>query len=114
MNIVSISTAEHYLWGETCDGWHLVKRDEVGIIQERVPAGKTEVMHHHKYARQFFYVLEVECCMAFEDRIVKLQKGDGIEIPPLINHRFENRSSEDVHFLVISMPKTQGDRVNVD
>lgn len=114
MKPVSISNAEHYLWGEQCDGWHLLKRDEISLIQERVPAGKTEVMHHHNHARQFFYILEGEGCMAFEDHVVTLNKGDGIEIPPLINHRFENKSSEDVLFLVISVPKSQGDRVNME
>ena len=113
MTAVSISNAEHYIWGEKCDGWHLLKRDDVSVIQERVPAGEAETMHHHNHARQFFYILAGEACMAFEDRIVNLQKSDGIEIPPLVNHRFENNSSEDVHFLVISAPKSQGDRVNI-
>lgn len=114
MTAVSISNAEHYIWGEQCDGWHLLKRDDVSVIQERIPAGKAEVMHHHNHARQFFYILEGEACMAFEDRTVNLQKGDGIEIPPLINHRFENNSSEDVDFLVVSVPKSQGDRINIE
>jgi mannose-6-phosphate isomerase-like protein (cupin superfamily) len=112
MKPVSISNAEHYVWGEQCDGWYFLKNKEVSILQERVPAGGTEVMHHHNHARQFFYILEGEGCMAFEGRTVILMKGDGIEISPLINHRFENNSSADVEFLVISLPKSQGDRVN--
>lgn len=114
MKPVSISNAEHYLWGEQCDGWHLLKRDEISLIQERVPADRHEVMHYHHHARQFFYILEGEGCMTFEDQSVKLQKGEGIEIAPLIKHRFENKSTEDVLFLVISAPKSQGDRVNVE
>jgi len=114
MTAVSISNVEHYIWGEQCDGWHLLKRDDVSVIQERVPAGKAETMHYHNHARQFFYILEGEAHMAFEDRSVNLQKGDGIEIPPHTNHRFENNSAEDVHFLVISVPKSQGDRVNIE
>ena len=56
--VISIENAEHYIWGEISDGWHLVKREDLSIIQERVPAGGAEVMHYHKTARQFFYTLD--------------------------------------------------------
>ena len=88
---VSIANAEHYLWGEHSDGWHLLKRDDVSVIQERVPAGKAELMHYHKISRQFFYILE----------------GEG-------QIRLENDSGIDVIFLVISVPKSHGDRINVE
>jgi mannose-6-phosphate isomerase-like protein (cupin superfamily) len=110
--VVSIENTEHYIWGEVCDGWHFLKRDDMSIIRERVPAGAAEVMHYHTKARQFFYILDGEGTMAFEDRQVALYKGDGIEIPPEIRHQFKNQSSADVHFLVISVPSTRGDRVN--
>ena len=111
--VISIENAEHYVWGDVCDGWHLLKRDDISIIQERVPAGGVEVMHFHTLARQFFYILEGEGTMVFEDREVKLTKGHGLEIPPQEKHQFKNRSDADVHFLVISIPTTRGDRVNV-
>jgi mannose-6-phosphate isomerase-like protein (cupin superfamily) len=110
--VVSIENAEHYLWGEGSDGWHLLKRDEMSIIQERVPAGGAEVMHYHAKARQFFYILEGEGMMAFEDRQVALHRGEGIEIPPRVKHQFRNPSTAEVYFLVISVPATRGDRVN--
>jgi mannose-6-phosphate isomerase-like protein (cupin superfamily) len=111
--IVSIHNAEHYAWGEVCDGWHLLRRDDVSVIQERVPAGGGEAMHYHQKARQFFYILEGEGTMAFEDHEVALQKGQGVEIAPRVMHQFKNRSGVDVHFLVISIPSTRGDRVNL-
>jgi len=111
--VVSIDNAEHYIWGEVSDGWHLIKCDDMSIIQERVPAGGAEVMHYHNVARQFFYVLEGEGTMVFEDREVVLQRGQGLEIEPKVRHQFKNQSQEDVHFLVISIPTTRGDRVNV-
>lgn len=111
--VVSIENAVHYIWGELCDGWHLLQRDDMSVIQERVPAGGAEVMHYHKVARQFFYILDGQGSMVFEDRTVVLEKGQGIEIAPLIKHQFRNRSDVDVHFLVISVPTTRGDRVNV-
>lgn len=111
--VVSIENAEHYIWGEVCDGWHLLKRDDMSVIQERVPPGGAEVMHYHTTARQFFYLLEGEGTMVFEQHVIVLKKGQGLEIPPQIKHQFRNQSNADVHFLVISVPSTRGDRVNI-
>jgi len=110
---ISIENAEHYVWGEICDGWYLLKRDDMSVIQERVPAGGAEVMHYHTKARQFFYVLEGEGVMTFEDKVTVLKKGQGIEIAPQVKHQFKNQSNSDVDFLVISVPSTKGDRVNI-
>jgi len=110
---ISTENAEHYIWGEVCDGWHLLKRDDISIIPERVPAGGAEVMHYHNIARQFFYILESEGTIVFEDSEVILNKGQGLEIPPQVKHQFKNQSNADVHFLVISIPTTKGDRINI-
>lgn len=110
--VVSIENAEHYIWGGISEGWHLLKHDDMSVIQERVPAGGAEVMHYHNTARQFFYILEGEGTMVLEDRQVVLQKGEGLEIAPQVSHQFKNQSAVDVHFLVISVPSTRGDRVN--
>jgi mannose-6-phosphate isomerase-like protein (cupin superfamily) len=111
--LTSIENAEHYVWGGNCDGWHLLKRNDVSVIQERVPPGGSEIMHYHERARQFFYILEGEGTMVFEDHEVILQKGQGLEIVLLTKHQFKNNSQKDVHFLVISAPSTRGDRINV-
>ena len=111
--VISIENAEHYIWSEICDGWHLLKRDDISIIQERVPAGRAEVMHYHKASRQYFYILEGEGTIVFENDEVVLKKGQGLEIPLQVKHQFKNQSNTDVHFLVISIPTTRGDRINV-
>ena len=74
--LISIENAEHYVWGEVCDGWHLLKREDMSVIQERVPAGGAEVMHYHNIARQFFYILEGEGTMVFEGQS-GFEKGTG-------------------------------------
>jgi mannose-6-phosphate isomerase-like protein (cupin superfamily) len=111
--MISTKNAEHYIWGEICDGWHLLQRDDMSVIQERVPAGAAEVMHYHGRARQFFYVLEGEGRMILEDQEVMLEKGQGLEISPMVRHQFKNSSQADVHFLVISVPSTGRDRINI-
>jgi len=110
---ISIENAEHYIWGGICEGWHLLKRDDMSVIQERIPPGGAEVMHYHNLSCQFFYLLEGEGTMVFEDHVVTLNKGQGIEIAPKVKHQFKNQSNADVHFLVISIPTTKGDRINI-
>jgi mannose-6-phosphate isomerase-like protein (cupin superfamily) len=111
--VVSTENAEHYVWGQVCDGWHLVKYEEMSVIQERVPAGGEEATHFHNTARQFFYILEGEATMVFEEGEVILHKGEGLEVPPQVKHQFKNESKHAVHFLVVSVPSTRGDRLNV-
>ncbi len=53
---VSKQNAEHYVWGGKCDGWHLVKKQNLSIIHERMPPHTKEVRHYHTKAHQFFFV----------------------------------------------------------
>ena len=108
---VSADDSNHYFWGEICDGWHLLQRDDLSVIQERVPPGGVEVMHYHQVARQFFFILEGQGTMVFENQCVSLKARQGLEIPPGVPHQFRNDTEDDVHFLVISMPASHGDRV---
>ncbi len=112
MSTVDRGNAEHYLWGEGCDGWHLLKRQDLSVIAERVPAGVREVRHRHARARQFFYVLSGRAVIELEGREIALGEGQGLEIPPGSAHQFRNDSPGEVHFLVISMPTTRGDRTD--
>lgn len=109
---VSAANAQHYRWGAASEAWHLLQRDDLSILLERVPAGDGEVRHYHEAARQFFFILEGEGSMVIDDQEIPLGKGCGLEIAPGVPHRFFNRSGQDVHFLVVSMPPSHGDRIN--
>ncbi|WNQ11071.1 cupin domain-containing protein [Paenibacillus aurantius] len=106
----SRQTAEHYIWGETCDGWHLVKQPGMSVIQERMPPGTFEVRHYHGKARQFFYVLNGEAVLELDRTEYTLVGGEGLEVPPGTPHQMKNRSEAEVEFLVISSPSTAEDR----
>jgi len=110
---ISIASAEHYTWGDGCDGWHLLQDPSLSVIQERVPPGAGEVRHFHNRARQFFYVLAGVATLEMEGHSVELRPGEGSEVPPGIPHRFVNKTEAEVSFLVISAPTTVGDRTNV-
>ncbi|AWX45213.1 hypothetical protein HME9304_02225 [Flagellimonas maritima] len=45
-----------------------------------------------------------------EDKVIEIDKGSGIHIPPKTKHRILNRQSENLEFIVISEPTTRGDR----
>ena len=112
MNPVNIAGAEHYGWGDGCDGWHLLKRDDVSIIQERMPPGTKEVRHMHEKAQQFFFVLEGEATVEVSGGTVVLRRHEGVHVLPRTPHQFRNEGTSDVVFLVISVPQSHGDRVN--
>src|SRR6266542_5273604 len=107
--MISKETGEHYSWGEVCDGWHLVRKAELSVIQERMPAGAAEVRHHHKNARQFFFVLSGTATFEIGGRREILRAQHGIEVAPSIPHQMFNESGEAIEFLVISQPASHGD-----
>jgi quercetin dioxygenase-like cupin family protein len=110
-NPISIATADHYVWGGNCDGWHLVRAAELSVIQERVPPGGRETRHAHARARQFFYVLAGEAVLEVGGQPHVLSAGMGLEIEPGLPHQFRNESDQDVVFLVVSQPPSQTDRL---
>ena len=110
---VGIDTADHYRWGNASDGWHLLRRDDLSVIRERVPPGASEVRHRHVHSRQFFYVLDGIAVLEIDGVRHAVGAGHGIHIPPGAAHQFRNESEADVHFLVVSAPKAHGDRENL-
>lgn len=110
--IVNRSNASHYVWGENCDGWILSPDDQLLVIEERMPPGSAEIRHHHARARQFFYVLAGEFCLAIDGATFTLRAGEGMAVPPGTWHQARNDSAMDAHFLVVSSPTTRGDRVD--
>jgi mannose-6-phosphate isomerase-like protein (cupin superfamily) len=102
-------TVEHYKWGHS-DGWRLLDRQDLSVIQERMPPGSAEVKHLHRRSRQLFYVLEGEVQMELPSEVLTLRPGDAVEIAPEQPHRVRNVSDADASLLVISSPSTSGDR----
>ncbi|MGO0063052.1 cupin domain-containing protein [Brevibacillus fluminis] len=109
---ISKENAEHYLWGERCDGWHLVKNGALSVIHERMPADTQEVRHYHEQAQQFFFVLSGVATLEVDGEVVTIEPHQGVEVPPHVPHQMMNRSGADVEFLVVSQPTSRGDRIN--
>lgn len=111
--IKNVNNAEHYRWGQGCDGWRLLDRADLSVIQERIPPGAGEVMHYHSRARQLFFVLSGNLDIQLDGQLVCLSQGDSLEVPPETHHLVQNTAHVDATFLVVSAPTSQGDRVNI-
>ena len=109
--VVSKNTAEHYLWGERCDGWHLVKTSMLSVIQERVPSGGGEIRHFHQRSEQFFYVLSGVATLEVNGDASLLEAGQGLHVKAGVPHQLRNEQNVELNFLVTSVPPSHGDRV---
>lgn len=106
--------ANHYVWGEQCDGWRLVERERLSLREERIPPGCTETAHFHQVAHQIFYVLSGELTIKTPECTLLARPGEAVEIPPGVAHLVENRGMADLRILLFSSPDTAGDRHAVD
>ena len=112
--VVDINNCEKYMWEDNCFGWHLLKKEELSVISEEVPAGKSEKRHFHKEGRQFFYILNGKATMELEGIDYELLSGQGIGIEPGQKHKFKNTSGFMVTFIVVTAPKKAEDRVDIE
>ena len=111
--IKSTNNAEHYTWGDHCDGWHLLKSESLSVIQERMPSGTSESLHFHHRAQQLFYVLSGSAEFVVNEVKYVVSAGESIHIAAGIPHHVFNQQTDDLHFLVISEPRAHGDRTNL-
>jgi mannose-6-phosphate isomerase-like protein (cupin superfamily) len=109
--MIDKKSAQHFAWGNKCDGWHLLKTDALSVIEEKIPSGGSEVRHHHQKSRQFFYVLAGILSFEIIGEEMDLMPRQGIDVAPLVPHRVFDRSVDPAEFLVISSPTSHGDRM---
>ncbi len=109
---ITIDNAENYKWGDNCDGWHFLKNDALSVIRENMNPGTAEQMHLHQLAQQLFYILSGVASFEIAGEALELKEGESVHIPAGTIHRIANKSNEVLHFLVISQPKSHGDRIN--
>lgn len=112
MNI-SKNNAEHYKWGNNCDGWHLLKSETLNVIEEKMPPNTSELLHCHRKAQQVFYILSGTAVVEKNGDLIQLKPNESIHISPQTLHRIFNHGTEDLSFLLISEPRAQNDRIDI-
>lgn len=113
MRTKNIENSEYYFWGDSCQGWHLLKSDSLSIIQEKMPANTMESLHFHSKAQQFFYIINGTATLMINSKTYIIEKGSGIHIQANEIHQIFNNTTKDLEFIVISEPKSHGDRTNL-
>lgn len=111
---ISKKNAEHYIWGNICDGWHLLNTNKLSIIHEKMPPQTFEIRHYHQKAKQFFFILSGQASIEVNDKVILLNEHEGVEISPEIPHQMMNNSDLDIEFIVVSTPTSKGDRILVE
>ncbi len=111
MKVVSTENAAHYFWGDGADGWHLLQSENLSVIEESVPPNESEQRHYHNYSQQFFYVLSGVAHLEVDGTTFEISAGSGIHVPARTPHQLVNLGTASLRFLVISQPKSHGDRV---
>jgi len=112
MTIVNTKNSEHYKWGNNSDGWHLLKSDSLSIIEENVPPNESEERHYHNKTQQFFYIISGIATIEISGKIFEVTAGNGLHVPAKETHQLMNKSNQNLKFLVVSQPKSHGDRIN--
>jgi len=110
---IKLPEAEHYIWGENCEGWHLVKSENLSVIRETMPSKTSEKLHYHQKAQQFFFILKGTATFEIDGATYIVESGEGILIEPGSRHRISNQTESALEFIVTSNPKSHGDRVNL-
>lgn len=107
------SNTEHYNWGNQCHGWHLVKSQNLSIIEELMPPNTEEKLHYHENAEQFFYILSGKATFILNDKTFVVNSNEGIHILSKTPHLIKNQTEDNLSFLVISQPTSKCDRIEI-
>jgi mannose-6-phosphate isomerase-like protein (cupin superfamily) len=108
--ILNTQNTPHYQWGDACDSWIYVDRNELSIKLEKMPAGASEKKHFHHQAAQFFFVLQGTATFYLNDEKLVLREREGLTVAPQTPHYIANETALELDFLVVSQPTTNDDR----
>lgn len=106
-------SSEHYIWGAQCEGWRFLDRPDVTVTLERMSPRTAEVTHLHRRARQVFFVLKGRLHVDGLSGPFDVPAESALEVPPGQIHTVRNTASADAIFLVVSVPSTRMDRVDL-
>jgi len=110
---ITLDNSEQFHWGKAGIGWMLSNSDKVTIVERQLSEGTREVKHYHNKSWQFFYVISGVGTMFIDDDEIEISSDESVEVDPLCKHQFANSGDGILRYLVISIPNSYGDRVEV-
>ena len=113
MSVISKNIAEHYKWGDSCDGWHFVKSKNLGVIFEFMPPNSSEKRHFHNTSEQFFFILSGIATIDLDSNSFIVPAASGIHVNAGVEHQMQNKQKVPLEFLVVSTPPSHGDRFDI-
>ena len=111
---ITLKNAEQYRWGNAGMGWILANSKDVTVAERLLAPGVKEVKHYHKTAWQFFYIIKGEGTIEINGEKIELIKNESIHVDPGQHHQLANTSDENLQYLVISVPNSYDDRVELE
>lgn len=112
--VLTTENTENYIWGNHCNGWHFVNTDDLSVIRETMPCNSKEKLHYHEKSMQFFFILNGIATFEIDNKEFTASSGSGIIIHPGAKHRIINNGPSALEFLVVSRPRSHGDRINLE
>lgn len=112
--MISKQNSRSYKWGNDCDSWVFVDKDNLSVKVESMPGRTKEKLHFHTKAQQFFYVLQGTATFYVGDNIELICESQGILIDPMEEHYVANETEMKLDFLVVSQPTTNNDRTTIE
>lgn len=113
MSILSITTDEHYKWGDDFDAWYLVKTNNLKVVKKSLPSGGRDGRHYHNTMEQYYFIIEGKASIELEGEHFLLEKNQGLYISRGSIHRISNDTKNELVFTVTSTPPTHHDRKSV-
>ena len=98
-------------WQKSCQAWTFISQETLTVKEEMMPRGKSESLHKHQYARQFFYILEGTAIIEEEGMQYQVGTSEAFEVAPGNMHSITNDGTSDLRFLLISNPNADHDRL---
>ncbi len=111
--MITKENTKSYKWGDNCDSWVFVDKENLSIKMESMPSNTKEKLHFHSKAEQFFFILKGSATFYINNKIKLINENQGTSINPKTAHYIANETETVLDFLVISQPSTNNDRTTL-
>jgi mannose-6-phosphate isomerase-like protein (cupin superfamily) len=105
---------KQYAWGKASNAWNLVDKESLSVKLESMPPGEEELLHYHRHAQQFFFILKGTASFEIEGEHTEVRAEQGFYVGPNKKHKIMNRSKQALEFILCSQPSTADDRINLE